>query len=132
MVFSLFEQSMQELKTRNSKIEPKETKFRTLDLAVEFYQMIQTIEAKGHLKDQLIRAASSISLNLAEGNAKRTVNEKRHFFQTAYASLRECKTIFKLLKLDKGECVDKADHLGASLYRLINSDIKCFKSSKQL
>ena len=104
--------------------------FRTLDLAVEFYRMVQELEMKGHLRDQLIRAASSISLNLAEGNAKGTVNEKRHFFQTAYGSLQECKTIFKLLKITSGDCFDKADHLGASLYKLINSDIKAFKNQK--
>ncbi len=104
--------------------------FRTLDLAVEFYRMVQELEMKGHLRDQLIRAASSISLNLAEGNAKGTVNEKRHFFQTAYASLQECKTIFKLLKITSGDCFDKADHLGASLYKLINSDIKAFQNQK--
>ncbi|MEZ4846058.1 MAG: four helix bundle protein [Bdellovibrionota bacterium] len=97
---------------------------------MEFYQLIQSIEVKGHLRDQLIRAASSISLNLAEGNAKGTVNEKRHFFQTAYASLKECKTIFKLLKLDRGAFVEKADHLKASLYRLIHSDIKAFNTQK--
>jgi four helix bundle protein len=54
--------------------------FRTLDLAVEFYQLVQDLEIRGNLKDQLQRAASSISLNLSEGNAKGAVNEKRHFF----------------------------------------------------
>lgn len=122
---------MNQTQLKEPRIELKGGKsFRTLDLAVEFYQMIQQLEMKGHLRDQMIRAASSISLNLAEGNAKGTVNEKRHLFQTAYGSLKECQTIFQLMKLDKGECVEKADHLGASLYRLINSDIKCFKSSK--
>ena len=121
---------MNEIQQNRPKFEPKQTKFRTLDLAVEFYEIVQEIKAKGHLKDQLIRAASSISLNLAEGNAKKTVNEKRHFFQTAYASLRECKTVFQLLKLEDDPCFLKADHLGASLYRLIHSDIKVSKIQK--
>lgn len=119
---------MNQIQTKSTKTVSKP--FRTLDLAIEFYELTQKVEAKGHLKDQLLRAASSISLNLAEGNGKRSVNEKRHFFQTAYASLRECKTIFELLKLDKDACVDKADHLGASLYRLIHSDIKAFSTQK--
>src|SRR3569623_1473739 len=98
--------------------------FKTLDLAIAFYDRILEIETSGHLKDQLHRAASSISLNLSEENAKATAKEKRHFFQTAYASLRECQTIFKLLIVEYGGVQAVADALGASLYKLINSDIK--------
>jgi len=47
--------------------------FRTLDLAVEFYNLTEKATASGHLRDQLLRASSLISLNLAEGNAKRFV-----------------------------------------------------------
>jgi len=101
--------------------------FRTLDLAVEFYDLVEGMEVSGNLRDQLHRADSSISLNLSEGNAKGSVNEKRHFFQTAYGSLRECQTVFRLLKIKDHEANKKADQLGAALYRLINSDIKPFR-----
>lgn len=101
--------------------------FRTLELAIEFYQAIEKLKVAGHLRDQLIRAASSISLNLSEGNAKGSINEKRHFFQTAYGSLRECQTIFRLLKVESPECVQQADRLGACLYKLVNSHIKPFQ-----
>lgn len=101
--------------------------FKTLDLAVEFYHSVESVEAKGNLKDQLLRAASSISLNLSEGNAKGSVNEKRHFFQTAYGSLRECQTIFRLLKITGHPSVAMADALGGALYQLVNSEIKPFK-----
>lgn len=103
--------------------------FRTLDLSVEFYQSVQDLEVKGNLKDQLFRAASSISLNLSEGNAKGSVNEKRHFFQTAYGSLRECQTIFRLINLSNHPSMILADRLGAALYKLVNSDIKPFRRS---
>jgi four helix bundle protein len=98
--------------------------FRTLDLAVEFYELAEKENVTGHLRDQLLRAASSIALNLAEGNAKASANEKRHFFQTAYGSLRECQTIFKLLKTESDEALKMADQLGANLYKLVNSEIK--------
>ncbi len=98
--------------------------FKTLDLAIEFYDQALEIKATGNLKDQLHRAASSIALNLAEGNAKASVNEKRHFFQTAYGSLRECQTVFKLLKVTEDPAVKTADQLGAYLYKLVNSEIK--------
>ncbi len=98
--------------------------FRTLDLAVEFFELVERVEVKGCLKDQLHRAASSIPLNLAEGNAKGTAKDKRRFFETAYGSLRECQTIFKIIKTSDAIVLAKADHLGACLYKLVNSEIK--------
>ena len=61
--------------------------FKTLELAITFYEQTQEIKISGNLKDQLHRASSSIALNLSEGNAKASKNDKRHFFQTAYGSL---------------------------------------------
>ena len=43
--------------------------FKTLDLAIQFYEEVTGLEIIGHLRDQLHRAASSITLNLSEGNA---------------------------------------------------------------
>ncbi len=101
--------------------------FRTLDLAIEFHEKVEALKLKGHLRDQLFRASSSIALNLSEGNAKNTVKDKKSFFQTAYGSLRECQTIFKLARLNNSEVDKLADHLGASLYKLLKSDIKGFR-----
>ena len=100
------------------------TTFKTLDLAIGFDQVASAVELKGHLKDQLIRAASSISLNLSEDNARASARDKRNVFQTAYGSLRECQTIFKLARVACGEAVTLADCLGASLYKLVHSQLK--------
>lgn len=98
--------------------------FRTLDLAVEFYEQTTALKLKGNLRDQLDRAASSIALNLSEGNAKRTPKEKRRYWHTAYASSQECKTIMKLIKQEDSEVASTLDHLAASIYRLMNSEIR--------
>ena len=98
--------------------------FKTLELAIQFYEQVLEIKVTGNLKDQLHRAASSIALNLSEGNAKASINDKRNFFQTAYGSLRECQTILKLLKVTDSESNKTADQLGAYLYKLVNSEIK--------
>ncbi len=98
--------------------------FRTLDLAVEFYEKTEALKLQGNLRDQLHRAASSISLNLSEGNAKRTEKEKKRYYHTAYASLQECKTILRLIKNTDMEIDDLADHLGACLFKLLRSEIR--------
>jgi four helix bundle protein len=94
---------------------------------VEFYEMSERLNLKGHLRDQLLRAASSVSLNLSEGNAKRTVPEKKRYYHTAYASTQECKTILKLAKVEAEEINDTADKLGAWIYKLLNSEISTRK-----
>lgn len=97
--------------------------FRTLDLAIEFYDLSEKVGVTGNLRDQLLRAASSISLNLAEGNAKWSVKEKKRFYQNAYCSAQECKTIFRLLKLENSEAAVIADRLSAGLYKLMTSKL---------
>ena len=97
--------------------------FKTLDLSVEFYEMSEKSNATGNLRDQLLRAASSISLNLSEGNGKFSVKEKKRFYKMAYASLKEVQTILRLLKVNDEAVLNKADHLGASIYKLIQSNI---------
>src|SRR3989344_8093387 len=99
-------------------------KFRTLDLAIQFYEMTEDLKLKGNLKDQLTRASSSIALNLSEGNAKPSEKDKKRYYQTAYASLKECETIFQLAKVSNEKLIERADHLGACLYKLTRADLK--------
>ncbi len=98
--------------------------FRTLQLATDFYDKADRLKIKGHLRDQLLRGASSVALNLSEGNAKFSVDEKKRFYQIAYASLQECKTILKLIRCEDEDLIDSADKLGAWIYNLLKSEIK--------
>ncbi len=97
--------------------------FRTLELAISFHEQALELKVQGHLKDQLVRAAASIPLNLAEGNAKSSVKEKKRFYQTAYASLKEVQTILRMSKIEDPNLLKTADHLGACLYKLLFSKI---------
>ncbi len=97
--------------------------FRALELAIEFYQLAEKQAVKGNLRDQLLRAASSISLNLSEGNAKRTPKEKRRYYHTAYASTQECKTLLRLIKNSEPTLDEMVDKIGASIYKLMNAKI---------
>jgi four helix bundle protein len=97
------------------------SKFRTLDIAVEYYSLIEKLKVPTHLKDQLLRSTASISLNLAEGNAKFSYRDKKRIYQIAMGSFRESQTILKLAHITNPQILLKADHLGASLYKLLDS-----------
>lgn len=104
------------------KIGHREAKpFRTLDLAVQFYKFAQKVQIPRHLRDQLDRASSSISLNLAEGNAKFSFKDKARIYQIAYGSFRECQAIFQLVDMKDENLLELTKHLGSSLYRLIEA-----------
>ena len=90
--------------------------FRTYHLSIEFYRECKKIKLPHSMKDQLTRAATSISLNLAEGSAKPSVKERLRYYSIAFGSLREIQAIIKLENLRSLEL--RADHLGACLYKL--------------
>jgi len=46
-----------------------------------------------HSKDQWLRASQSIPLNIAEGNGKTTLADRRRFFEIARGSALECAAI---------------------------------------
>ena len=95
--------------------------FRTYDLAVNFYHLSTSLALPGYLRDQLGRAASSVVLNLAEGNARKTQADRKRFFNIAFASLKECQAILELASGDTERAAKVADALGAHLYRLIQN-----------
>ena len=93
-------------------------RFRSLDLAVEFCQMVKLLKLPIHLRDQMLRASSSVALNLAEGSGKPSSKDKRRFYSIALGSLRECQAILRIEGIEDLKLLDLADHLGASIYKL--------------
>ena len=93
--------------------------FRALDLAEVFYRQVTELKLPTHLRDQLLRASSSVVLNLAEGRGKPSLRDQLRFFHIAMGSPRESQGILRLASdIDPG--LDQlADRLGASLYLLI-------------
>ena len=94
--------------------------FRTYELAVILFKNCQKLHLKPFLRNQLDRASSSIVLNLAEGNGRRTTNDRKHFFQIAYGSLKETVAILDISNASPS-LIQQADILGAYLYRLIQN-----------
>ena len=95
--------------------------FRTYHLSVEFYRQCKTLCLARHLKEQLNRASSSISLNLAEGFGKSSWLDQRRFFQIAMGSARECQAILTLSDMANSPQWKTLDQLAGNIYKLINS-----------
>lgn len=91
--------------------------FFTLELAIEFYQLTKGMKLPSHLREQFLRASSSISLNLSEGSATPTIADRRRFYYIALGSVRECQTILKLHQVPVS-VLKKADFLGICVYKL--------------
>ena len=95
--------------------------FRSYHLAVEFYRMAKTQGAPRHLKDQLMRAASSVALNLSEGSAKSSQPDRRRFYEIALGSIRECECIVELLKPSSQKLEGTIDNLARHVYKLVRA-----------
>ncbi len=94
--------------------------FRTYELARIYFKECQKVRVAAFLRNQLDRAASSIVLNLAEGNGRRTTGDRKHFFQIAYGSLKETQAILDISDASP-TTLAMADSLGAHLFRLIQN-----------
>lgn len=93
-------------------------KFRSLELAMTQYQEVKRLRLRGELRSQIERAALSVCLNLSEGSAKEKQKDRKRFYNIAYASNAEVKTI--LLILENEKLFRNSDVLSAHLYRLQN------------
>ena len=91
---------------------------RTYKIAIEFHHGCRSVQMPDYLKDQLLRASSSIALNIAEGCGRSTRKDQLRFFHQALGSLRESQAALDLSARSYPELVTTADMLGAHLYRL--------------
>ena len=91
-------------------------KFKTYQLAKEFYHKSNDLKLREPIKNQFQRAVLSIVLNLAEGSAKPTSKDRRKFYRIAFGSLREVQAILDII--GHAQLIKEADILGAYLYKL--------------
>lgn len=76
---------------------------RTVDLAERVAVLTKTFPAQGHyhMVDQLRRASLSVSLNIAEGNGRWHVKDRKNFFWIARGSVFECVPLLELCRREK-------------------------------
>ena len=91
------------------------------------YQIAKSLGGSNRqARDQWLRAAQSIPLNIAEGNGKQSLKDKNRFFEIARGSALECAAIHDVLKVcnaidDDSNCRGKSDlkRIVSMLTRLI-------------
>src|SRR5580704_10939959 len=92
--------------------------FRSYQLSLRFHRECQHYYLPGYLKNQLLRAASSVSLNLAEGCGKPSDRDRLRFYSIAMGSVREVQAALDLAPTPNLPLKKLADQLGGALYRL--------------
>jgi four helix bundle protein len=92
--------------------------FRTYELALRYHRLVEAARTPAYLRDQLLRASSSVVLNVAEGSGKTSPADKRRFFAIALGSFRESCACIDLANQRTQEINTVADQLGAHLWRL--------------
>jgi four helix bundle protein len=92
--------------------------FRAFQLSKNLYQQCKPLKMPVFLKDQLLRASSSVALDLAESNGNRTDKERIRFFTISLGSLRECEAILELENVQDPMLTDTVNQLGAILFKL--------------
>ena len=93
--------------------------FRALKLAIRFYHLACDLRLpRRGLKDQLVRAAESVALQLSEGDRRSSQQDRLNFFNRALTSTKEAQTALLLGRVTDPVIIDLADHLGASVYKL--------------
>lgn len=92
--------------------------FRSYQVAVQVFKECRSLQLPSYLKDQCLRAASSVVLNLAEGSGKDSSPDRKRFYQIAMGSTREVQAILDLADRVPVTLRDQVDHLGACVYKL--------------
>ena len=94
-------------------------RFRSYQASVALYHKVSVLKLPRHLSDQVQRASSSVALNLAEGAGKTSFLEKKKFYTSALASLREVQAVLELARLRDEVIITEASQLGGMIYKLI-------------
>jgi len=107
-------------------------KFVVYQTSLEFISLSNCIieqlpKGKTYLADQLQRAASSISLNIAEGAGEFSKNEKARFYRMAKRSSTECAAILDICA--KLQLIDQSSQVKARelLIRIVSMLTKLIK-----
>lgn len=110
-----------------------------MDLAVSCHALCRALRRQGEVQiaSQLIRAATSIPLNIAEGKGRAGPREFARFLTIALGSLREVETLIMLIgRLGLAaretliDLLKQADEVGRVLYGLESATRKSIRPAR--
>jgi four helix bundle protein len=85
------------------------------------YQIEKSLSGSNRqARDQWLRAAQSIPLNIAEGNGKQSLKDKNRFFEIARRSALECAAIHDVLRVCDAIDDDSNCHGKTALKRIVS------------
>jgi four helix bundle protein len=91
-----------------------------IDYVARSFEAAQLLEGlHRHARDQWLRAAQSIPLNIAGGNGKRSLKDRALFLDTARGSALECAAIQDILVRTKGIKVQDDAEMKVMLHRIV-------------
>ena len=100
----------------------------SIDFVAWAGDLIESVSKKAAVKDQLDRASTSVSLNIAEGNGKSSLPDRKRFFEISRGSALECAAcldIFVARKFVKEEIIRDGkvmlSRIVSMLYKLAES-----------
>jgi four helix bundle protein len=92
-----------------------------VDYTAESFRVAQGLSGlHRHARDQWLRAAQSIPLNIAEGNGKRSPNDRARYFEIARGSALECAAIQDVLVASGGLNVESSRAMKRKLHRIVS------------
>ncbi len=92
----------------------------SIEYAVETFRIAESLSGlHRHSRDQWLRAAQSISLNIAEGNGKRSLKDRSRFFDISRGSALECSAIQDVLLISGAISKETSDSMKAKLKPIV-------------
>jgi len=93
----------------------------SIDYVARSFEASQSLEGlHRHARDQWLRAAQSIPLNIAEGNGKRSPKDRARYFEIARGSAFECAAIQDVLIASNGLDVATSCEMKLKLKRIVS------------
>ena len=110
---------------------------KAMTLAAEVYRLTRHFPAdeRYRMTDQLLRAASSIPANIAEGHSRGTRKDYAHFIVIARGSLAEAETFLQLacdVGLVKLEQSRRSNELAGEVGRMLNALLSKLRAPSSL
>ena len=115
------------------KVQLDHEKLEVYQISIEFVSYVagMACSLKGdhrHARDQLLRSSQSIPLNIAEGNGKRSLNDRNRFFEIARGSAMESAATLDVL-VAAGACSkDQIERGKALVVRIVSMLYKMTKT----